>query len=141
MSLLPQMWCVIGNHMNVTNSANLPNTENFCVLFFFVHTLFVRCVQSSNSDQKSISDHDRLIGIQKSIFQSDRRFSIIYDQSFHFPRIDFSIFFSVCVIQSLPVATRRFQGFHHTYTDKSQDLNCAIQTSRFIRTCMALRRP
>ncbi len=28
----------------------------------------IRCENSSDSDQKSIFDHDRLIGLQKSIF-------------------------------------------------------------------------
>ncbi len=55
---------------------------------------------TSGSEQKLIFDHDRLIGLQKSIFRSDHRFSILYDRSFHFPTIDFSIF-------SLPIANKR----------------------------------
>ncbi len=50
-------------------------------------------VEVSGSVQKLIFDHDRLIGFQKSIFQSDHRFLILYDRSFHFPMIDFSNFF------------------------------------------------
>ncbi len=45
----------------------------------------------NGSDQKSIFHHDRLIGLQKSIFC--QRFSILYDRSFHFCTIDFSFFF------------------------------------------------
>ncbi len=47
---------------------------------------------SSGSNQKSIFDHDRLIGLQKLIFWSNHRFLILYDRSFHFLKIDFSIF-------------------------------------------------
>ncbi len=46
------------------------------------------------SDQKLIFDHDQLICFQKSIFQSDHRYLILYGRSFHFPMIDFSIFFN-----------------------------------------------
>ncbi len=48
---------------------------------------------ASGSDQKSIFNHDRLIRLQKLIFRSDHRFSILYDRSFYFPMIDFSICF------------------------------------------------
>ncbi len=48
---------------------------------------------TSGSDQKANFDHDRLIRLQKSIFRSDHRFSILHDRSFHLPVIDFSIFF------------------------------------------------
>ncbi len=45
-----------------------------------------------SSNQISIFDHDRSIGLQKLIFRSHHRFSIIYDQFFHFSMIDFSDF-------------------------------------------------
>ncbi len=40
-------------------------------------------VRYSGSNEKSIFDHDRLIGLQKLIFRSNHRFLILYDQSFH----------------------------------------------------------
>ncbi len=50
---------------------------------------------SSGSDQKSLFDHDRLIGLQKLIFRCDLRFLMLHDRSFHLPTIDFSFFFFV----------------------------------------------
>ncbi len=79
-----------------------------------------------DSDQKSIFDHNRLINLQKSIFQSNHRLLIIYDRSFYFRMINFSIFLA---------------AFHLTCMDKSEDLNCAIQTLRFIRMCVGLYGP
>ncbi len=43
--------------------------------------------KASGSNQKLIFNDDRLIGLQKLIFWSDHRFSILYDPSFHFPTI------------------------------------------------------
>ncbi len=61
---------------------------------------------TSDTDQKSIFDHDRLIGLQKSIFQSDHRFLIFYDRSFHFLMINFLIFFSTMKKHRYPMGQR-----------------------------------
>ncbi len=42
-------------------------------------TIFIDFAESSGSDKKLLFDYDRLIGLQKSIFRSDHRFSILYD--------------------------------------------------------------
>ncbi len=55
--------------------------------------MFQNMYENSDSDQKSIFNHDQLIGRQKLIFLSDHKFSIIYDQSFYFLTVDFSTFF------------------------------------------------
>ncbi len=71
---------------------------NFCIFFTIFAALSQNlpgtpCIRISSSNQKSIFDHDRLIGLQKLIFRSDHRYSIIYDRFFHFSMIDFLTFF------------------------------------------------
>ncbi len=57
---------------------------------------------SSDSDQKLIVDHVRLIGLQKSIFQTDHIFLIVYDQSFNITMINFWFFFFFCLHDTAP---------------------------------------
>ncbi len=66
----------------------LANVEPNANKFFDISSLL-----RSGSDQKSIFDHDQLIDLQKLIFRSDHRFSILNDRSFHLPMINFPIFF------------------------------------------------
>ncbi len=49
-----------------------------------VHCILLWMLGSSGSDQKSIFNHDWLIGLQKSIFRSDHRFSIFLRSIFRF---------------------------------------------------------
>ncbi len=102
---------------------------------------------SSDSDQKSIFDHDQLIGLQKSTFRSDHRFSIVYNWSFYFPMIDFLIFFWLTrryrPLSDLKVFTIHARINLKTWTTQSKpwDLSIGIQTVRFIHTYIGLWSP
>ncbi len=71
----------------VSSLMKIQQCSSMSIHYFLFSIILYTC--NSDSNQESIFDHDRLIGLQKSIFRCDHRFSIIYDRSFYFPMIDF----------------------------------------------------
>ncbi len=102
LELLNSVWPLVGYTRGwdfISRDSWEKGANDMLTLLLFHSFGWLHWPSSSGSDQKSIFDHDRLISPQKLIFWSNHRFSILYDQSFHFPMINFSIFFFLTMIK------------------------------------------